>query len=52
MVMAGMDPAWKVRFSTEHVKSGFEAHSPHTEQNQHKKHRNCNVYKEWNTFLI
>ena len=44
--MVGMDPAWKVRFSTEHVKSGSEAHNPHIEEKQHKKHQNCNVYKE------
>lgn len=50
--MVGMDPAWKVRFSTEHVKSGSEAHNPHIEEKLHKKHQNCNVYKEWNTFLI
>jgi hypothetical protein len=39
MVMVGMNPAWKVRFSIEHVKSGSEAHSPHIEENQQKSTR-------------
>lgn len=47
MVMVGMDPAGKVRFSIEHVKSGS-----HIEKNQHKKHQNCSVYNKWNTSLI